>query len=189
MFLNDAAEKTCVIFVPRPDQQQQQQQLLYLRSGCWIPCCGSADRWWTGSWQPDPHWSPPQKVSVRPAPSRTAPRSRRPIRSTAPACREQNKLVFPGRCKWNRERRDDDVSVLPVSAIQGQPLQVEVQPLVLRRLQRPGAGAVLGGVRPVVGRRRQNPAYCRILHCASTKSCRDEVQCEQTRVCVKSCLF
>ena len=88
-------------------RSDQQRQLLYLRSGCWIPCCGSAYRWWTGSWRPDPHWSPPQKVSVCPDPSRTAPQSQRLIRSTAPACREQNKLMCPGAVDDANETMDD----------------------------------------------------------------------------------
>lgn len=60
--------------------------------------------------------------------------------------------------------------ILPVSGPQGQSLQVEVQPLVPGCLQRPGTGAVLGGIRPMVGRRGQHPPYCRVLHCAATKS-------------------
>lgn len=59
---------------------------LYLHSGCWIPCCGWADRWWTGSLRPDPRWSLPRRVSVHPDRSRTAPQNRRPGRSTTPAC-------------------------------------------------------------------------------------------------------
>lgn len=65
----------------------QLRWLPYLRSGCWIPCCGWADRWWTGSSRLDPRWSLPQKVSAHRDPSRTAPQSRRPGRSTAPTCR------------------------------------------------------------------------------------------------------
>lgn len=51
---------------------------------------------------------------------------------------------------------------------------MEVQPLVLGGLQGPGAGAVLGGVGPVVGGRGQHPADRGVLHGAAAKSCKEE---------------
>lgn len=65
----------------------QLRWLPYLRSGCWIPCCGWADRWWTGSSRLDPRWSLPRKVSAHRDPSRTTPQSRRPGRSITPTYR------------------------------------------------------------------------------------------------------
>ncbi len=65
-------------------------------------------------------------------------------------------------------------TLVPVGGSQGQSLQVEVQPLVLGRLQRPGAGAVLGGIWPVMGGRGQDPPHGGVLHRPPTESCRGQ---------------
>lgn len=78
------------------------------------------------------------------------------------------------------------LALLPVSGSQSQSLQVEVQPLVLGCLQRPGAGSVLGGIRSMMGRRGQHPPYCGILYCSPTKSYEEEVTIVKINVSIET---
>lgn len=59
----------------------------YLHSGCWIPCCDWADRWWTGFSQLGPRWSPLRTVSDHRDPSQRAQQNQHPVHSTTPACK------------------------------------------------------------------------------------------------------